>query len=207
MSEASVWNRLAGRYDTVVRLFDTSYPAVEERIERDITRGARVLELAAGTGQFTPTLARIAGALTATDISLEMVDRLRALVDREELGDVDARVMSAYGIEAPDGVFDAVFCANALHVMDEPARALGEIYRVLRPGGVLVAPTFLHGTGPGRRLLSRAMSVVSPFVARTRFDLSALGALVRGAGFEIERSEQLPGMFPLGYVTARRPAG
>ena len=35
MSEAHIWDRLARRYDTVVRLFDSSYGQVRERLDRD----------------------------------------------------------------------------------------------------------------------------------------------------------------------------
>lgn len=34
--------------------------------------------------------------------------------------------------------------ANALHIMPEPEKALGEIYRVLKDGGYLFAPTFVQ---------------------------------------------------------------
>lgn len=204
MSEARVWDRLAGRYDTIVRIFDTSYPLVRERLVRDLPPGGRTLEIAAGTGQFTPALARLAEQVLATDVSSRMVEVLGELITAKALEGVEARVMSAYAIDGPEGAFDAVFCANALHVMDTPSRALAEFHRVLRKDGLLIAPTFLHGVDGPRRMLSRALSVVSPFVANTRFDLDALVALIGSAGFEIERSERMAGVFPLGYVVARR---
>ncbi len=113
--------------------------------------------------------------------------------------------MSAYDLDALDESFDGVFCANALHVMDDPARALSEICRVLKPEGVLVAPTFLHGVDGLRQRLSRALSLVSPFVAHTRFNLASLHQTIAAAGFEVISVEQLPGLFPLGYVVARAP--
>lgn len=203
-SEGRVWDRLAGRYDIIVRLFDTSYPVVRERIRRDLRGCGRVLEVAAGTGQFTPELARVAGALVATDLSPEMVVRLQARLDAEGLGNVQAAVMSAYALDVADGSFDAVFCANVLHVMDDPQRALREVRRALTGGGLLVAPTFLHGADGLRRALSRAASLLSPFVAHARLDLRGLRSLVAAAGFEVLAAEQLPGLFPLGYVLARK---
>mgnify|MGYP002039466411 FL=1 len=157
----------------------------------------------AGTGQFTAALAIEADQLLATDISPEMVGRLRERVREAQLQDVDCAVMSAYDLDAPDETFDGVFCANALHVMDDPARALSEFRRVLRPGGVLVAPTFLHGVDSFRRALSRTLSLVSPFVAHTRFDLASLEESVASAGFEVVVAQRLPGLFPLGYVVAK----
>lgn len=207
MTEARIWDRLAGRYDTIVRLFETSYGRVRERLATDIPAGGSVLEIAAGTGQFTLELARVADRLVATDISPAMVERLRQRVTEAGLESVDCTVMSAYELDAPDASFDAVFCANALHVMDEPTRALAEFRRVLREHGVLVAPTFLHGVDGFRRTLSRSLSLVSPFVAHTRFDLAALEQVIVDAGFDVMHAEKMPGLFPLGYVAARSTHG
>lgn len=203
MTEARIWDRLAGRYDTIVRLFDTSYGRVRERLATDIPAGGRVLEIAAGTGQFTIELARVADHLVATDISPAMVERLRQRITEAGLGKVECTVMSAYALDAADASFDAVFCANALHVMDDPTRALAEFRRVLRDDGVLVAPTFLHGVDGFRRTLSRSLSLISPFVAHTRFGLAALEQAVTVAGFEVTHAEKMSGLFPLGYVVAR----
>lgn len=202
MSEASTWDRLAGRYDAIVRAFDSSYPVVRARIAEHLTGRERVLEIAAGTGQFTVELARAATRLVATDISPKMVAGLERAVARAGLPNTEVRVMSAYAID--DRPFDGIFCANALHVMDAPERALAEFHRVLEPGGLLVAPTFLHGVDRLRRGLSRVMTRVSPFVARSRFDLDGLCAAIADAGFEIDHRERLGGLFPLGYVVARR---
>jgi ubiquinone/menaquinone biosynthesis C-methylase UbiE len=86
--------------------------------------------------------------------------------------------------------------------MDQPDLALAEFRRVLAPGGVLIIPTFLHGTGWFRRALSRLLSLVSSFVAHTRFDLVGLEACITAAGFEVVDSEQMSGLFPIGYVSA-----
>lgn len=160
------------------------------------------MEIAAGTGQFTPTIARSAQEVVATDISAQMTQRLEAAVQAEGLTNVKVEVMSSYGIEAKDGVFDAVVCANALHVMEHPEQALREFRRVLRERGLLVAPTFLHGVDKIRLAVSRSLSLVSPFVAHTRFDLQGLRSLLERSGFDVARAERLPGLFPIGYVVS-----
>ena len=202
MSEAKTWDQLAHRYDQSVRLFNHSYPVVRARLRDHIEPTDRVLEVAAGTGQFTVALAERAAHLLATDIAPQMVALLRAKLRGQP--NTTFEVMSAYALEADGAAFDAVFCANALHVMERPTAALAECHRVLRPGGRLIVPTFLHGVSPMRRGLSRALGLVSPFVAHTRLDLNGLSALVTDAGFQVTHAEQLPGLFPLGYVAATR---
>jgi ubiquinone/menaquinone biosynthesis C-methylase UbiE len=63
-------------------------------------------------------------------------------------------------LDYPDDSFDAVLIANALHVMPEPEKALREIDRVLRPGGILIAPNFVeHQAGIASRLWSEILSL------------------------------------------------
>ena len=204
MDESHTWDALARRYERIVQIFDRSYPAIRKRLSDDLGGRAKVLEVAAGTGQFTLDLARVAERVVATDISPQMVARLRAAVRAAGATNVQVTTMSAYEIDAAASSFDAVFCANALHVMEQPRQALREFRRVLTSDGVLVAPTFLHGTDVARRTLSWTMSLVSPFVAHTRLDLAGLCALLEETGFTVGRREKLPGLFPIGYVVASR---
>jgi len=199
------WDRLAPRYDRIVRVFGRGYPAIRERLTRDLAGRRRVLELAAGTGQFTLDLARVCRAVVATDLSPAMVEALAARVRDAGLENVTTRTMNAYAISEEAGSFDAVVCGNALHVMETPERALGEIARVLAPGGLLAAPTFCHGTNARARLLSRALSLVSSFVAHHRYSPDGLARQIAAAGFEVRRLEVLPGLFPLAYLLAKKP--
>jgi len=204
MSEAATWDRIASRYDLAARVFGRSYPAVRRALSRDLAGRQRALELASGTGQFTAAIAEAVDSVVATDVSVEMVERLRAEVLAQGVENVSVRRTSAYEIDADDQSFDAVVCANALHVMERPRDALQEIRRVVSTQGVIVAPTFLHGTSAATRALSRTLSAFSSFVAHTRFDLPRLNSLILNADLEVVYSETFPGLFPIGYVVARR---
>ncbi|MCA9610301.1 MAG: class I SAM-dependent methyltransferase [Myxococcales bacterium] len=206
MGDDTDWDGLAGGYDRIVRVFDRGSPEVRRRLARDLGDAGRVLEVAAGTGQFTFDLASVADEVVATDQSPQMVARIRARVAERGVPNVVAETMSAYALDFDDGSFDGVLCANGLHVMERPERALAEMRRVLAPDGVLLVPTFLHGAGCFERALSRTLSLFSSFVAHTRFRLDELTGLVEDAGFEVTRAESLPGLFPIGYVAARKRA-
>ncbi|MEU7175900.1 class I SAM-dependent methyltransferase [Micromonospora tulbaghiae] len=93
--------------------------------------GARVLDLGAGTGKLTATLAEVSDDVTAVEPDPAMLAELR-----RTLPDVRALSGSAEAIPVPDASVDAVVAGNAMHWFDM-AVAGPEIARVLSPGGVL----------------------------------------------------------------------
>ncbi|MFD6666073.1 class I SAM-dependent methyltransferase [Micromonospora chalcea] len=93
--------------------------------------GARVLDLGAGTGKLTATLAEVGGEVTAVEPDPAMLAELR-----RALPGVRALPGSAEAIPLPDASVDAVLAGNAMHWFDM-AVAGPEIARILSPGGVL----------------------------------------------------------------------
>ena len=104
------------------------YPAEAARwlVGRD---AAIVLELGAGTGKLTRTLAGLGHDVHATDPDEAMLEVLR-----EHVPGVRSSVSSAEEIPAPDRSVDVVVAGQAFHWFDQ-AKALPEIARVLKPGG------------------------------------------------------------------------
>jgi ubiquinone/menaquinone biosynthesis C-methylase UbiE len=98
----------------------------------------RTLEIGAGTGYFTLNLLR-AGLIedaVATDISQGMLDSLSANADRLGLK-VETVRAEAERLPFPDDSFDLVFGHAVLHHLPDLDAAFAELYRVLRPGGVI----------------------------------------------------------------------
>jgi SAM-dependent methyltransferase len=99
-----------------------------------ISSGERVLDVACGPGNFTRDFARAAGdgLVVGIDASAPMLE----VADRDTEGDNVAYVRGdACALPFRDGSFDAICCFAALYLIEEPMRALGEIARVLAPGG------------------------------------------------------------------------
>lgn len=99
--------------------------------ELGVGRGARVVDLAAGTGKLTRLLVATGASVVAVEPVAAMRAQLQAL-----LPDVEALDGTAEAIPLPDAAADVVTVGQAFHWFDAPA-ALAEIARVLRPGGGL----------------------------------------------------------------------
>lgn len=144
----------------------------------------RVLDLAAGTGWATELLTRLGIRTVSVDLSTEMMRRARhrlasddRLVFRHEAGFVAAR-----GQELPfrNESFDGILCLNALHHLPDYARALREIFRVLKPGGraVFSEPGTAHAVAPLSQFRMREEMVIEKGVS-----LPLIRRLARDAGF------------------------
>ena len=117
------------RYLEGTNAFDVALEAVLE------ARPERFLEVGCGMGEFAARVAAESTAqVVATDLSPRMVELSR------ERG-LDARVADVQELPFGDGEFDCVAANWMLYHVPELERALGELRRVLRPGGTLVATT------------------------------------------------------------------
>ncbi len=92
---------------------------------------ARVLELGSGTGKLTGTLTALGHGVVATDFSVPMLSELQRVAPGARKA-----VARAEQIPLAASAVDVVVSAQAFHWFDE-GRALPEIARVLRPGGIL----------------------------------------------------------------------
>ena len=140
-------------------------------------RGERILDLAAGTGTSSASLARSGATVIAADFSegmLEVGRRRQAGVGNIEFVHADAQDLP-FG----DREFDAVTMSFGLRNVHEPKRALAELFRVTKPGGRIVICEF---STPPNRLLRRGYALylkrVLPVVSRvTSSDAPAYGYL------------------------------
>jgi ubiquinone/menaquinone biosynthesis C-methylase UbiE len=162
--------------------------------------GRRVLDAACGPGIYLCELLERGAEVTAFDASPAMV-RLasqraagRARVDQAVLGEP---------LPYPDGAFDLIACALAIHYASDRAAAFAEFHRVLRPGGAAVVSTQHPVMDWLRKGGSYFQATLETDMWRTpsgdqpvrfwRESLSGLCAAATGAGFLIEKLiEPLP---------------
>lgn len=113
------------------------HPMAEELVQAaDLSAGARVLDVAAGTGNAAIAAARCLADVTATDYVPELLDRGRTRAEAERLP-VTFEVADAENLPYADGSFDAVFSVVGVMFAPDQERAAAELTRVCRPGGTI----------------------------------------------------------------------
>lgn len=197
--DRSYWDKHAKNYERSMALLGRPIPRMVELAGEAVRGAERVLEVAAGTGLVTPALAAGAGEVIATDYSAAMVATLERRVRDAQVANVRCEQADLYALRFDDASFDAVVAANVLHLVPDLPSALAALRRVLKPGGLLVVPTFCHDETALSWVVSRALAVTG-FPGHRRFTAKSLRQAVEEAGVRVTRTETLPGLIPIGYV-------
>ena len=166
-----------------------------------LSKEMTVLELACGSGQLSFRLAGNAKHWEATDFSENMIAQTKKNPRPRNLY---FSVKDATKLPYADESFDAVMIANALHIMPEPDKAMDEIHRVLKQGGLLLAPTFVHGSGAGFMLRAKVLQAAG-FRVFSKWTADEYTAYVCGKGFAHKNSRLLgSNIAPLLFLSASK---
>ncbi|HKF16678.1 MAG TPA: class I SAM-dependent methyltransferase [Candidatus Dormibacteraeota bacterium] len=157
--------------------------------------GANVLEVAPGPGYFAIELARLGRfRVTGLDISRTFVD-IASENARQAGVSVDFRRGDAASMLLADESFDLIVCQAAFKNFAQPARALEEMYRVLRAGGMAVIQDMSRDASNadiGREVSRMRLGRVSAFT--TNWTLRVL----RRRAYTSERFRELAAASPFG---------
>lgn len=198
--DLAFWQRMAPNYDRHVKWLGKSREQVIHHLREQLQGAERILDVGTGTGHIALSLADVVQEVDGVDPSPLMLQEARVKAEAKNLPNVRFSEQDAYGLKFADGTFDAVIISHVLHIIDRPDLALSEARRVLKNGGLLIAPTYCHG-------LSRILS----FIARNflkqpvhfRFKPDDLVTLVRASGFEVFRCVVLQDKIPVAFLVAR----
>lgn len=139
LSSDGLYGRWAPIYDLIFDLpFHPGRSAAAEAAADAAGANGEILVVGVGTGLelgLLPKSVRVVGI----DLSSQMLDIARERVARKGLRQIKAlQVMDAAALEYPEARFDVALAPYVMSVVPSPAKALDEMWRVLRPGGEIV---------------------------------------------------------------------
>jgi SAM-dependent methyltransferase len=159
VAQRAAWATLSAAWETwdpVIQ--DQMRPVSTAMIDSlDVGGGQRHLDVAAGTGEPGLTIARLvpSARVVLTDLSPEML----SVASRRALPNVSALACSADDLPFSDGSFDSVSVRFGLMFFPDPAAAVAELARVLRPGGRLCSAVWVNpDANPWTSILMEAIA-------------------------------------------------
>ncbi|HWX61234.1 class I SAM-dependent methyltransferase [Bradyrhizobium sp.] len=143
--DAAGYEQLMGRWSQRLAPLFIDFAGVDE--------GEKILDVGCGTGSLTLALARAAGLseIVAIDYSPVFVEEaMRRTTDTR----IKVQQADACALPFESGTFDRALALLVLHFVPDAGKAVTEMRRVVRPGGVIAAAVWDHlGGMPGMRMM------------------------------------------------------
>lgn len=206
MREALDRDKLRGVYDSVARRYNFQHSFFTARsdqrgrelvVRHAVSAGCKVLDAGAGTGSTTLLAAERtgpSGTVVLYDMSDGMLEVARGRLERAGFADrIEIRTGDIGSLPFDDGSFDAALSTYSMCPLYDPAQGALELYRVVKPGGLV---GIAHSTDPRlawvRWLADRVEDVVwhFPWISLGCRSVSVLPAL-QGAGGRVVFQRQI----------------
>ena len=192
----SFWDRNAKHYDRFMRKDAAAYMQMYALL-RPLVKAKTVLELATGTGRIAKHRVNAAAHIEATDVSAEMIAEAKR---DNRSAKLHFSVQDMFRLPYADKSFDVVIVSNALHIVPQPEKALAEIHRVLKDGGLLIAPTFTHAENSFSGKVRAFFMKLAGLPLHSRWTSGEYLRFLSQNGWTVRKSAVLKASFPLTYA-------
>ena len=172
----AVFSNVAAKYDIMNDAMSGGMHRLwKDRFVRRVKprEGEVILDMAGGTGDIAFRMAEAGAEITVSDINQEMLDVGITRAMERGLDDLVWSRQNAEELSFPARFFDAYTIAFGIRNVTHIEKALGEAYRVLKPGGRFLCLEFSHVAMPGIDRLYDAYSMTA---------IPAMGKAVTGDG-------------------------
>ena len=196
----NIWDKFAPIYSLAMKSQKHIYDYMYSHIATAVS-GKHVLELATGPGLIAKHVAASAKSIIATDFSPKMIEQAKK---GQVPANVSFEIADAADLRYGDKSFDVVIMANALHVVPDPVKVLSEIDRVLRDGGMLICPTFIHRSENSKEnLWAKVLKAVGIQFAH-QWTAEEFRTFIETNGWKITSSDVVHGRIDLFYAECVR---
>ena len=161
------WMWSLGDYTRLAEVLEPHAEALADAC--NIRPGTRVLDVAAGNGNFAFAAASRGAIVTASDLTPQMVElgRMRSATDRSQVGShIEWMEADAEQLPFEDAGYDIVASVFGAMFAPRPQLVASELFRVAKPGGLVAMANY----GPGG-FLGRLRDVIASFSAQPAFEL------------------------------------
>lgn len=193
--ESKLYAEFAPLYDKVFgKIFYSRLERVIEDLQ--IPRGAKVLEVGAGTGTSFPAYPAHC-QVTGVDLAPDMLTRARQKIAENGWNHIRVLEMNALALDFPENSFDYVMAFHVVTVVPDPVAMINEAKRVCKPGGKIVIVNHFTSDVPLLGLVTRSLDPVTrwlgwrtdlklkPFIASTNLSVERIYKITKGSLYTV----------------------
>lgn len=191
------WDNIAGFYDLFEAVNGKVYGEMLSITARLVPKGARVLDCAAETGALSFAAAKKARSVLCTDLSEKMLKIAKIKAKALGITNISYDTRNIFDLKDDDETYDIVIAGNVLHLLENPAGAVKELYRVLKRGGKLLLPVFTIKNKGGKLL---GLYKLIGFKPAAEYSPAEFKAMLRNCGCGRVKTKLVEGFVPCCYA-------
>ncbi len=197
--DALFWDNLANMYNGMFaksKAYQQMYSLMRAALNKDM----KVLEIGTASGLVARAVSDTVKEVHAIDFSQEMIANAQKLTAQQN---IFFSVQDSASLQFDEAFFDAVIIANVLHIIENPQATLKEIKRVLKPDGMLIAPTYLWKEHTFFGKIQKFFMLRRGFPIHSEWNSEEYRAFLKQNGFSSVKQEIIKGSFNICYAEVK----